>query len=151
MAHKTLVGGTTYEVKSGRCLVDGTAYSIQKGRTLVDGTGYDVNFGPSIIPVIINGNGNTSYAYAEINGTKHTKAASGIEVSPGDVISLTVGKSISSGSAAYLEIDGERVVSVGSKGKQTYNWSVPMCNSVSIVLAYSSSTMQTTSIIVTTA
>lgn len=151
MANKTLVGGTAYEVKGGRCLVDGTAYSILKGRTLVDGTGYGVNFGPSIIPVTITGNGNESYTYAEINGTKHTKATSGIEVSPGDVISFTVGKSISGGGAAYLEIDGEQVVSVGSKGTQTYNWSVPMCNFVSIALAYSSSMMQTTRIIVTTA
>lgn len=44
MAHKTLVGGTAYEVTGGKCLVSGTAYSIKKGRTLVGGTGYDVLF-----------------------------------------------------------------------------------------------------------
>lgn len=44
MAHKTLVGGTAYNIKGGKCLVDGTGYSIKKGRTLIDGTGYDVNF-----------------------------------------------------------------------------------------------------------
>lgn len=41
-AHKTLVGGTAYEVKGGKCLVNGTVYSIKKGRTLIGGTGYDI-------------------------------------------------------------------------------------------------------------
>ena len=40
--HKTLVNGTVYEVKGGKCLVNGTAYSIKKGRTLIGGTGYDI-------------------------------------------------------------------------------------------------------------
>ena len=42
MGQKTLIGGTAYEIKAGKCLVGGTAYAIQKGRTLVDGTGYDI-------------------------------------------------------------------------------------------------------------
>ena len=50
MAHKTLVNGTAYEVKGGKCLVNGTAYSIKKGRTLIGGTGYDITFGP-VMPV----------------------------------------------------------------------------------------------------
>ena len=40
--HKTLVNGTVYEVKGGKCLVNGTVYSIKKGRTLIGGTGYDI-------------------------------------------------------------------------------------------------------------
>ena len=40
--HKTLVNGTVYDVKGGKCLVNGTVYSIKKGRTLIDGTGYDI-------------------------------------------------------------------------------------------------------------
>lgn len=44
MAHRNLIGGTSYDTKGGRCLVDGTGYAIKKGRTLIDGTGYDVNF-----------------------------------------------------------------------------------------------------------
>ncbi len=40
--HKTLIGGTAYEVKAGKCLINGTAYAIQKGRTLINGTGYDI-------------------------------------------------------------------------------------------------------------
>lgn len=38
----TLVGGTEYEMKFGKCLVGGTGYGISKGRTLIDGVGYDV-------------------------------------------------------------------------------------------------------------
>ena len=52
--HKTLVGGTAYEVKGGKCLVNGTVYSIKKGRTLIGGTGYDINFEPSYDPVFAN-------------------------------------------------------------------------------------------------
>lgn len=48
MAHKTLIGGTAYGVKSGKALISGTGYDIKKGRTLIGGTGYDINFG---IPV----------------------------------------------------------------------------------------------------
>lgn len=44
MAHKTLIGGTAYTVKGGRCLVGGTGYKISGGRTLVNGTGYKIGF-----------------------------------------------------------------------------------------------------------
>lgn len=42
--HKTLVGGTAYTVKGGKCMVNGTVYNILKGRTLIDGTGWDIKF-----------------------------------------------------------------------------------------------------------
>ena len=45
MSHKTLVNGTSYDVKGGKCLVNGTAYDIKKGRTFIGGTGYDIAFG----------------------------------------------------------------------------------------------------------
>lgn len=45
MAHKTLIGGTAYEISGGKTLVSGTAYSIDKGKTLVGGTAYEVGFG----------------------------------------------------------------------------------------------------------
>lgn len=41
-AHKTIINGTAYEVKGGKCMVNGTVYNILKGRTLIDGTGYDI-------------------------------------------------------------------------------------------------------------
>lgn len=46
--HKTLVNGTAYEVKGGKCMVGGTVYNILKGKTLIDGTGYDINFEPDV-------------------------------------------------------------------------------------------------------
>ena len=54
MSHKTLVNGTAYKVKGGKCLVNGTSYDIKKGRTLIGGTGYDITFGPSYDPVFAN-------------------------------------------------------------------------------------------------
>ena len=50
--HKTLINGTAYTVKGGKCMVDGTVYSIKKGRTLIDGTGWDITFPePLVMPV----------------------------------------------------------------------------------------------------
>ena len=46
MAHKTLIGGTAYNITSGTSMVSGTTYSISGGRTLIDGTGYNINFAP---------------------------------------------------------------------------------------------------------
>ena len=48
MAHKTLIGGTAYEIKGGRDLIGGTGYSEKKGRVLVNGTGYDIPFSSGI-------------------------------------------------------------------------------------------------------
>ena len=45
MTHKTLVGGTAYNITGGKSLVSGTTYSIKGGRTLVWGTGYNISFG----------------------------------------------------------------------------------------------------------
>lgn len=53
-AHKALVNGTAYTVKSGKCMVGGTVYDIKKGRTLIGGTGYDITFAPSYDPVFAN-------------------------------------------------------------------------------------------------
>lgn len=44
MAHKTLIGGTSYEISGGKTLVNGTAYSISGGKTLVGGTAYNIGF-----------------------------------------------------------------------------------------------------------
>lgn len=51
-AHKTLINGTAYTVKGGKCMVNGTVYNILKGRTLIDGTGWDITFpAPLVMPV----------------------------------------------------------------------------------------------------
>lgn len=48
MAHKTLINGTSYDIKSGKTLIGGTGYDVKKGRTLIGGTGYDIPFGKKI-------------------------------------------------------------------------------------------------------
>ena len=44
MAHKVLVGGTVYNVVSGKSMVSGTSYNIKSGKTLVGGTAYNITF-----------------------------------------------------------------------------------------------------------
>ena len=44
MAHKVMIGGTSYNIVGGRSLINGTGYNISCGRTLVNGTGYDILF-----------------------------------------------------------------------------------------------------------
>lgn len=46
MVHKTLIGGTAYEVSGGKTLIGGTAYNIVSGKTLIGGTAYEIGFGP---------------------------------------------------------------------------------------------------------
>lgn len=48
MAHRTLIGGTGYDISGGRDLIGGTGYGKKKGRVLVNGTGYDVPFSSGI-------------------------------------------------------------------------------------------------------
>ena len=126
MAHKTLVGGTAYEIKGGRCLVNGTAYSVKKGRALIGGTGYDVSFSKTV-PVTITGSGATSTIYVIINGTKYYKAASGIEIDTGNVIELYVSGGLGMSGTLYgkVIIDGNTVVNTDQKAGETYVWTVP--------------------------
>ena len=73
MAHKSLVGGTAYDISGGRTLVGGTGYSISKGRTLVGGTGYDIAFSFDITVTSQGISLSSSYkpgCYVVINGEK---------------------------------------------------------------------------------
>ena len=54
MGQKVTVGGTGYDLNSGKCLINGTAYAIQKGRTLINGTGYDIALASLYDPVFTN-------------------------------------------------------------------------------------------------
>lgn len=85
MAHKTLLGGTSYDIKSGRTLLGGTGYDIKKGRTLIGGTGYDIKFGVPVgelaegTIIKINENGSPVEFYiakhdyeSDLNGTGRT-------------------------------------------------------------------------------
>ena len=72
MAHKTLIGGTAYEIKGGKTLVNGTAYKIKGGKTLVGGTAYDVSFAPKIVTVtLVYGTLTTSTMKVTIDDTEY--------------------------------------------------------------------------------
>ena len=66
MAHKTLIGGTSYEIGGGKTLVGGTGYEIEGGRTLVGGTEYDIEFSKEIFTVTYTTNTSDHYGYLEI-------------------------------------------------------------------------------------
>lgn len=77
MAHKTLIGGTDYDVTGGKARVNGTAYEITGGKALVGGTGYDVSFRGNPIPVYLNGH--TDYmGYVIINGNSYYDGGGGL-------------------------------------------------------------------------
>ena len=123
MAHKTLIGGTAYEISGGKTLVDGTAYSIKNGKTLIDGTAYEIGFGPDVVIVDITESGvfspiNTVAVY--VGGKRYYNATSGIEVKPGDTIRVDSGPPFP-GTAFELIIDGELIVS----GELNYTLTIP--------------------------
>lgn len=74
MAHKTLVGGTAYEIKGGKTLIGGTAYSIKNGKTLVDGTVYGISFAEMATVIItrppgfVVANHSADYARVTVDG-----------------------------------------------------------------------------------
>lgn len=65
MAHKTLINGTSYDIKSGRTLIGGTGYDIKKGRTLIGGTGYDISFGTPVGELAVG-----SSVYMNVGGVR---------------------------------------------------------------------------------
>ena len=74
MAHKTLVGGTAYNITGGKSMVSGTTYSISGGKTMVDGTAYNINF--VVIP----------QAYAMLYSDKNLVFQRGNEVESGKTL-----------------------------------------------------------------
>lgn len=110
------------------------AYVFFKRRPLVSAE-------PDPIAVTITGTGNTSRCYVTINGTTYTAAASGIEVSTGDIITFAVKATINAAMPyTYVSIDGEKVVSASVNSRlYTYEWTVPEgVTEVSIALTYQS-------------
>lgn len=65
MAHKTLIGGTAYEISGGKTLIGGTAYTIKGGKTMVDGTVRNIGFGTPISTLAVG-----SSVFMNVNGTR---------------------------------------------------------------------------------
>lgn len=92
MAHKTLIGGTAYEIKGGRDLIGGTGYEKKQGKTLVNGTARAISFAPEeYILTIIGGNTGTTGAYVTYAGTKYGSGTLRIPI--GASVNIVVGYS----------------------------------------------------------
>lgn len=124
--HKTLVNGTVYEVKGGKCLVNGTSYDIKKGRTLIGGTGYDIPFGSNKIKVTITAP-KRGYASVTIDDVRYSSAAE-LEVDSGTAINCAV-KGSATNVKGYIYRNGE---AVGSSNA----YSMTVEKDVSIELSY---------------
>lgn len=121
MAHKTLIGGTAYEIKGGRTLVNGTGYDIKAGKTLVGGTAYDVSFGE---PVTVNisrltGTADVNKSYVEVNGVKYSGAKTGLQVMSGDTIKFYYSVGVST---YFVYINGVRST---ASANAVWEWQVP--------------------------
>lgn len=125
MAHKTLIGGTAYEISGGKTLVGGTAYEIKNGKTLVGGTAYEISFG---IPIIISGTGFSNnmwggtFAWVEINGTTYNEAQT-LNLPVDTVIKCCIKEGYSKGKAKII-LNGNTVVQSSAYDKFYYNYTV---------------------------
>lgn len=90
--NKTLIGGTGYDLKSGRLLIGGTGYAVKKGRALIDGAGYDVKLSNALVVSITGYNAiafGTPAWKVTIDGTEYTTAEE-IEVESGTEVTVVV-------------------------------------------------------------
>ena len=141
MAHKTLVGGTAYEISGGKTMVGGTVYDIAGGKTMVDGTVYEIAFAPSTITVNITGSGSSQYAYVTVNGTKYTTATT-IECEAGTEISIKVsGTNITNSQKSQITLNGT-VVASGTTSGAVYSFA-PDTDVVNIELTKNGSGLNT--------
>ena len=128
MSHKTLIGGTAYEISGGKTLVDGTAYSIKSGKTLVGGTVYEVGFAPSEATVTITGSGSYSaikpgVCYVSIDGVNYSSQTT-VVVPIGTVVACTVGTMAKDLSEGCVKVNGNTVLTAESGKRVTYDYTV---------------------------
>ena len=114
MAHKTLIGGTAYEISGGKTLIGGTAYSIKNGKTLVNGTVYEIGFN---VTITIKGNSNNIYASVSINDEYVSDTE--LNVVSGTEITCFV-RTYSDKRNAYILVNGEEVFSTDTSGEYEY-------------------------------
>lgn len=125
MAHKTLIGGTAYEIDGGKTLINGTAYSIDKGKTLVGGTVYEIGFVQLATLTITPYSDWGEYV---IDGTTYSGTSTiTLEVPIGTVVTckMSTEDSYTSSSRPYVTVNGTKVFT-GSSGVDypTYNYTV---------------------------
>lgn len=89
MAHKTLIGGTAYNIKGGRDLIGGTGYAKKSGKVLIDGTAYDVLFAEETVTITVHNGAEVRNCYVLYNGQRITSGE--IDVKIGETIVVYVG------------------------------------------------------------
>lgn len=128
MAHKTLIGGTAYEVSGGKTRIGGTAYSIKNGKTLVNGTSYDISF----IPIVTISTSLFSNEKCVINGTTYDSSTLGtfgsveLELPIGTIITCEIKGTMLNTKASTITVDGVVVVEIPKNTLDTksYNYIV---------------------------
>lgn len=134
MAHKTMIGGTAYEIGGGNTLINGTGYSIDKGKTLVGGTAYEVGFdAPITIRITKDFMSGNTVAYCTING-KQYKAGDSLSASTTHTVSVPVGTVVSclcsrngwgdANTPTTISVNGTNIISTYEKGNYTYDYTV---------------------------
>ena len=118
MAHKTLIGGTVYEIGGGKDLIGGTVYEKDHGKTLVGGTVYEVGFAKPVT-ITIEGSGST-YAYVVIDGVQYNTATT-VEVPIGAVITCVTSHADGAPSSGIIRVDYR---TVAQEVKATYDYTV---------------------------
>lgn len=76
MGHKTLIGGTAYNISGGKSLVSGTSYSISSGKTLIGGTAYNINLKKNVPTAMLYNDGNFVFQHGSKIASGKTLTAS---------------------------------------------------------------------------
>ena len=116
MAHKTLIGGTAYEVSGGKTLVDGTAYSIKNGKTLVEGTAYEVRFiHTPVINLVIRSAilVNVEFSRCIIDGISYNLSSTGTQLQL--PVGTTIECYVSGGGVSFGHQNREATISVNNQ------------------------------------
>lgn len=133
MAHKTLVGGTAYEIDGGKTLIGGTAYEIDKGKTLVGGTAYEVGLGKPVTITLKRGQyygGAVVHAWIVVNGQTYYA-----EETPSE-ISVKAGTTITCCVTTGVQVNGQYVF----QGNGNYEYTVSSNAIIEITNAHNSDT-----------
>ena len=121
--NKTLIDGTEYDIKAGKCLVGSTTYVVKKGRTLIGGTAYEISFRPDICMLIIKGTAEGS-ATGAVTPTEHKDEPLRYAYSDG-TYQLTPGTSITLYAWNYyacrIYVNDELVARKNGSGKLMYD------------------------------
>ena len=127
MAHKTLIGGTAYEIDGGKALVGATAYEIDKGKALVGGTAYEVGFAPDmlLVTIVYTATNNCNVSHPEISSFAYWGTET-FEVTPESVFTFNF-RNNSDDSVEERVIENGTLVytqKLSSGGKSSYQYTI---------------------------